>query len=160
MSNEPVPKNASIFSNGLAWKIGEQAAVFTIITLLGFYTGREIEIGGMIPSYEIGQTMAFIILGWSSVIHIFNVRSSESIFKAGIMSNKLLFWCAVLSIGIVFSTAVIPVLARTFSLVSISTAHWAIAAGLSTIPLITVELRKYCVNNILGKKIQTKLDIY
>ena len=160
MTNDPVPKNASIFSNGLAWKIGGQAVIFTIITLLGFYIGREVEIGGMIPSYEIGQTMAFVILGWSSVVHIFNVRSSESIFKIGFTSNKLLFWCAMLSIGIVFATAVVPVLASTFSLESMSTVHWAIAAGLSIVPLLTVELRKYYVNSILRKKTQTKLDTY
>lgn len=160
MYRDPVPKNASIFSNGLAWKIGGQAVVFTIITLLGFYIGREVEIGGIMPSYELGQTLAFIILGWSSVVHIFNVRSSESIFKIGFTSNKLLFWCAMLSFGIVFSVAVIPPLAEIFSLVSMSFTHWAIAAGLSVIPLLVVELRKYYVNNIAGKRVQTKFDTY
>ncbi|MCP1223747.1 cation-translocating P-type ATPase [Sebaldella sp. S0638] len=159
MDNDPVPKNASIFSNGLAQKIAGQAVVFTIITLLGFYIGREVEIGGMIPSYEIGQTMAFVILGWSSVVHIFNVRSSESIFKTGFMSNKLLFWCAMLSFGIVFLAAAIPPLANTFGLTDMSVWHWITAVALSVVPLLAVELRKYYVNNILGRKTQAKLDI-
>jgi Ca2+-transporting ATPase len=154
MTNDPVPKNASIFSGGLAWKIGEQSVIFTVITLLGFYLGREAELGGLMPSYEIGQTMAFIILGWSSIIHIFNVRSSESIFKIGFTSNKLLFWCAVLSFGIVFSVAVIPPLAKIFNLVSISPVHWAAAAALSGVTLLAVELRKFFTNNVFSKKFE------
>ncbi|MGX7417950.1 cation-translocating P-type ATPase [Carnobacterium gallinarum] len=143
MEQAPTPKNASIFSGGLLKKIGVQSVVFTIITLIGFYVGSFIDINSTITAnHEVGQTLAFIILGWSSVIHIFNVRSKESIFKIGFMSNPLLFWSAICSIVIVLAVALVPPLASIFSLVALSGTHWLLAIGLSIIPLIVIELQK------------------
>ena len=143
MEQKPTPKNASIFSGRLLQKIGVQAVIFTIITLIGFYVGSFIDINGTITaSHDVGQTMAFIILGWSSVIHIFNARSKESIFKIGFMSNPLLFWSALFSIAIVLFVAIVPPVASIFSLVQLSGAHWLLATGLSIIPLVVIEIQK------------------
>ena len=144
MRQKPVAKNAGIFSNGLGKKIAFQATVYTILTLIGFYVGNFVQISDQIgPSYEVGQTMAFVILGWSSVVHIFNVRSNTlSIFTIGFMSNRPLFWCAMLSLAIVFGVAAIPALMDIFHLVPLSLAHWALVAVLSVIPLVVVELIK------------------
>ncbi|OPA75289.1 magnesium-transporting ATPase [Paenibacillus selenitireducens] len=144
MQRKPIGKNEGIFANGLGKKIGIQATVFTIITLIGYYVGNFVTISDTVaPSYEVGQTMAFVILGWSSVVHIFNVRSNmKSIFTIGFYSNKPLFWCSMLSIGIILAVSVVPVLADIFQLVSLSGAHWALIIVLSIIPLIVVELIK------------------
>lgn len=144
MRQKPIAKNASIFSNGLGKKIALQATIYTILTLIGFYVGNFVQISDQVgPSYEVGQTMAFIILGWSSVVHIFNVRSNNlSIFTIGFMSNRPLFWCAMLSLAIVFGVAVIPVLMDIFQLVPLSLAHWSLVTVLSVFPLIIVELIK------------------
>ncbi|NGP58533.1 cation-translocating P-type ATPase [Paenibacillus thiaminolyticus] len=144
MKQKPIAKNAGIFSNGLGKKIAFQAIVYTILTLIGFYVGNFVQISDQIgPSYEVGQTMAFIILGWSSVVHIFNVRSNTlSIFTIGFMSNRPLFWCAMLSLAIVFGVAVIPALMDIFHLVPLSLAHWVLVTVLSVIPLAVVELVK------------------
>ncbi|MCL2145285.1 MAG: cation-translocating P-type ATPase C-terminal domain-containing protein, partial [Endomicrobia bacterium] len=122
------------------------AAVFTIITLAGFYIGKfvTIAVSAAEASHMTGQTMAFLILGFSSVIHIFNVRSNKkSIFKLGWMSNKSLFWCAMLSIGILFAVVLIKPAADIFYLVPISWAHWIIVILLSIIPLAVVEIQKH-----------------
>lgn len=143
MDQPPTPKNASIFSGGLLKKIGVQSIIFTIITLIGFYVGSFVDIHSTITAnHEVGQTLAFIILGWSSVIHIFNVRSKESIFKIGFMSNPLLFWSALFSIAIVLAVAIVPPLASIFSLVPLSGSHWGLAVGLSIVPLVVIEIQK------------------
>ncbi|MEK6190317.1 MAG: cation-translocating P-type ATPase C-terminal domain-containing protein, partial [Carnobacterium alterfunditum] len=93
-------------------------------------------------NHEVGQTMAFVVLGWSSVLHIFNARSKESIFKVGITSNLNLFWLALLSIVLLTLVATVPFLAGIFNLVDLSTVHWLIAIGLAISILIIVELQK------------------
>lgn len=144
MQQKPIGKNESIFANGLMRKIGIQAIVFTIITLIGYYVGNFVEISSSVSaSYGVGQTMAFTILGWSSVVHIFNVRSNtKSIFTIGFTSNRPLFYSALLSIGIILLIAVVPVLASIFQLVPLSVVHWILVIILSIVPLIVVELIK------------------
>ncbi|MGM1046754.1 MAG: cation-translocating P-type ATPase [Bacillota bacterium] len=144
MRQKPISKNAGIFSNGLGKKIALQASLYTVLTLLGFYIGKFVHISDQVStSHEVGQTMAFVILGWSSVVHIFNVRSNtQSIFTIGFMSNRSLFWCAMLSIAIIFGIAIIPTLMEIFQIVSLSFTHWVIVTILSIVPLIVVELAK------------------
>jgi len=40
--------------------------------------------------WKFGRTMAFVTLGLIEMVHSFNVRSDESIFKCGIFKNKYL----------------------------------------------------------------------
>jgi len=144
MYKKPIGKNESIFANGLITKIAIQATVFTIITLLAFYLGKFVTISNtVLPSHAVGQTMVFVVLGWSSVVHIFNVRSNtESIFTIGFTSNKPLFTCACISIVIITLVATVPFLANIFYLVPVSYIHWVIMIVLSIIPLIVVEIEK------------------
>lgn len=143
MKNRPTAKGESIFANGGYLNIAVASLAFVITTLIGFYIGSFINVDSSITaSHEVGQTMGFIILGWSSVLHIFNARSKESIFKVGITSNPNLFWLALLSIVLLTLVATVPFLAGIFSLVHLSTVHWLIAIGLAVSILIVVELQK------------------
>ncbi|SIN95163.1 plasma-membrane calcium-translocating P-type ATPase [Carnobacterium alterfunditum] len=143
MKNRPTAKGESIFANGGYLNITIASLAFIITTLIGFYIGAFVGVDSAITaSHEVGQTTAFIILGWSSVLHIFNARSKESIFKVGITSNLNLFLSALLSIVLLTLVATVPFLADIFNLVDLSTVHWLIAIGLAISILIVVELQK------------------
>ncbi|AQY50307.1 cation transport ATPase [Listeria weihenstephanensis FSL R9-0317] len=147
MDRPPMKKNSGIFANGLGAKVATQAVVFTIVTLVGFYIGKFVDINQSVSaSDEVGMTMAFVILAWSSVSHIFNVRSDESIFKIGFLSNKPLFFSAMLSMVIILLMVIIPPVANMFYLVPLSLTHWLLAFGLSIFPLIFVEVQKAIKN--------------
>ena len=142
MDRKPAPVGRSIFADGLTGRILTMAVIFTVITLIGFYIGKFWTVkGARMP--ETGQTMAFLVLGFSSVVHIFNVRSAGgSIFKIGWLSNKPLFWSAMLSFGILFAVALVGPVANIFSLVPISLRQWAVVIVLSVVPLASIELQK------------------
>lgn len=143
MNRKPIRKDAGIFANGLGKKVGTQAVVFTIVTLIGFYIGQFVTVSSSIgASYEVGMTMSFVILAWSSVAHIFNVRSDKSIFKVGILSNPRLFYSALGSMLIILGLALIPSLATIFFLVPMSLTHWIISFVLAMSPLVFVEIQK------------------
>lgn len=143
MNRKPIRKDAGIFANGLGKKVGTQAIVFTIVTLIGFYIGQFVTVSSSIgASYEVGMTMSFVILAWSSVAHIFNVRSDKSIFKVGILSNPRLFYSALGSMLIILGLALIPSLATIFFLVPMSLTHWIISFVLAMSPLVFVEIQK------------------
>lgn len=145
MDEKPIPRDEEIFARGLWKKIGLNAAVFTVVTLIGFYIGAFVEHISYFtpPSLEVGQTVAFLVLAYSSILHVFNVRSSKSIFKVDLATNKSLAQMAWLAIGITTAIALIPQTQELFYLVPISMNHWIIAILLSLVPIIVTELIKF-----------------
>lgn len=143
MGREPVDRNESIFARGGYKRIAIAAATFVVVTLFAFYLGISTTIGGIAPSLEVGQTMAFLVLGWASTLQILEVRTHESIFKAGITENKSIFYTTVFSVILTGLVAAVPALATLFSLVALSTTHWLIAIGLSLVIIVVIEVEKF-----------------
>ena len=143
MERKPLGKKVGIFANGLGFKIAQRSLTFVILTLTAFYIGTFVTITDIVPSREVGISMAFIVLSWASVINIFNVRSKEqSIFKIGFLSNKGVLLSAIASILITFIIAIVPPLADLFQVVPLSLNHWLIVGGLVMIQLISCEIQK------------------
>ncbi len=74
MNRKPREAKKGLFADGLWGKI------FAEGTMLGMFTVLAFSIGNMY-SLEVGRTMAFICLGMLELIHSFNIKSEESIFK-------------------------------------------------------------------------------
>ena len=145
MDEAPIPKNEGIFARGLWQKIGINAAVFTVITLFGFYLGAFVPgVSAYVSnSYEVGQTVAFLILAYSSILHVFNVRSVNSVFRVKLSSNKSLFEMVVLALLITTTIALLPFTQELFGLVHISLNHWMLAIFLSFVPIFVNEMIKF-----------------
>ncbi|MEI5994646.1 calcium-translocating P-type ATPase, PMCA-type [Candidatus Enterococcus mansonii] len=145
MDEPPIPRNEGIFARGLWQKVGINAFVFTVITLFGFYLGANVDSVSYFfeASYEIGQTVAFLILAYSSILHVFNVRSTQSIFRVKLSTNKSLFEMAVLAIIITTVIALLPFTQELFGLVPIGINHWLLVMGLSIIPIFVNEMIKF-----------------
>ncbi|WP_445447611.1 cation-translocating P-type ATPase [Enterococcus lactis] len=145
MDQPPIPKNEGIFARGLLQKIAINAGVFTIVTLFGYYLGSYVDtISPWIDaSQHVGQTVAFLILAYSSILHVFNVRSSQSIFKVNLATNKALFEMALLALAITTAVALLPFTQELFGLVYISLNHWFLVGILSIVPIAVNELIKF-----------------
>jgi len=148
MQRQPIKKGAGLFAGGLGKTIAFRGSMFVILTLVAFYIGMFVNVSDAVaPSYAVGVSMAFIVLSWASVINIFNVRSEQSIFKIGFLSNKAVFFSALGSIIVTLSVAVIPPLMAIFDVVHISGTHWLIVIGLTSLQLIIVEIVKAVKNS-------------
>ncbi|HII4142862.1 TPA: cation-translocating P-type ATPase [Enterococcus faecium] len=145
MDQPPIPKNEGIFARGLLQKIAINAGVFTIVTLLGYYLGSYVDtISPWVDaSQHVGQTVAFLILAYSSILHVFNVRSSQSIFKVNLATNKALVEMALLALAITTAVALLPFTQELFGLVHISLNHWFLVGILSIVPIAVNELIKF-----------------
>lgn len=145
MDQPPIPKNEGIFARGLLQKIAINAGVFTIVTLFGYYLGSYVDtISPWVDaSQHVGQTVAFLILAYSSILHVFNVRSSQSIFKVNLATNKALFEMALLALAITTAVALLPFTQELFGLVRISLNHWFLVGILSIVPIAVNELIKF-----------------
>ena len=145
MRRPPAEIGGSIFAGGLGRRIGLMSFVLTVVTLVAFYVGKFVMPGSDDPAYahSVGQTMAFIINAWSSVVNSYNIRSyKKSLFTIGFKSNRLLMLAAFCSVGVVFAVATVPGLRDVFYCVPLGWQHWLIVLGLSLTPLPVGEVQK------------------
>ena len=152
MKRKPIKKGTSVFAFGLGFRVIIVAALFTVAAMTGYYIGANITLSGIEPSHEVGRTMAYVTLGWASVVNIMNVRSfSKSIFTIGLTSNKLLSGGILLSLTLIVITAAVPGIQEVFHCVPVSLAHWLIMAGMAVTPLILIETLKFFIRKKLKR---------
>ncbi len=157
MNRPPRDAKKSIFADGLMGKIVSEGFMIGMFTILAFF------IGNKYYGIEVARTMAFISLGMLELIHSFNVKSEESIFKVGILENKYLIGAfllgTVLQLGIVF----IPTLAELFKLTELNSIQWLITLGISVAPIVIIEIQKKFNELKFGKVVydyKLKQEIY
>lgn len=136
MNRPPRDAKKSIFADGLMGKIVVEGFMIGMFTILAFF------IGNKYYGIEVARTMAFISLGMLELIHSFNVKSEESIFKVGLFENKYLLGAfvfgTILQLGIIF----VPSLAEIFKLTQLNATQWLITIAISIAPIIIVEIQK------------------
>ena len=84
MKEKPRDSKKSIFADGLFAKIFTEGVMLGMLTLFAF------SLGNYLYGLEVARTMAFVSLGLLELVHSFNIKSEESIFKIGILENKYL----------------------------------------------------------------------
>ena len=150
MDRKPIKSNAGIFSKGMVWRIAYQGIMIGLLTLaafvIGLSTSNPPEVEGLTSEevrVEIGQTMAFTVLAFTELVHVFNIRNNkESIFKTGIGGNKQLFWAILASAALMIIILAIPALRHIFSIPVLPVENILEILGLTIAPIIIVELFK------------------
>ncbi len=147
MERPPIGREESFFSRQLTRVIIRQTIVCSIIVWIGYYYGTYYAVSASFgPSHAIGQTMAFLILGWSSILHVFTVRSRKSILQYKLHDNLPMVWSSFAIIGVFALMALIPQFGILFGVVPIGPVHWLIVCILSVLPLIVAEIGKFFDN--------------
>ena len=113
--------------------------MFAALTLIGYYYGKaHPSSNGMIAT---AQTMAFIVLASTQIVQAYNMRSSHSLFKIGIFSNRNLNLAALASVAMILVVLFTP-LSIPFGIEHLTTELYLIALGLAFVPLVVMELSK------------------
>ncbi len=138
MDRKPKPKNEGIFAHGLGIRVVLQGLMFAILTLIAFNIGK---IAYPADSLAGGQTLAFTVLSLSQVIQVYNMRSSRSLFKTGIFTNRSLNGAALASILSVLLVLFTPIKVA-FGLVTLPLGVYPIALLLIFTPVVIMEISK------------------
>lgn len=136
MNRLPRSPKKSLFADGLWWKIIIEGSMLGMFTLLAF------SIGNKLYSIEVGRTMAFLSLGILELVHSFNIKSEESIFKTGLLENKYLVGAFLLGTILQVIVALIRPLATIFEVVPLNGIQWLYTILISFAPLAIIELQK------------------
>ena len=150
MSRLPRNPKKNLFADGLWWKIIIEGAMLGIFTLLAF------SIGNRLYSVEVGRTMAFLTLGILELVHSFNIKSEESIFKIGVLENKYLVGALVLGVILQVIVVVVSPLAQVFSLVPLTGMQWLYTILIAVAPIPIVEIQKAVNGYKFGRVVYAK----
>ena len=92
---------------------------------------------------EIGQAMAFIVLAFSELVHVFNIRNNKkSIFRTHPFNNKMLLLAIGASAALMLIILLIPGLRHLFSIPILPVGNLIEAILLVIAPVVIVELFK------------------
>ena len=152
MDKKPRDSKKGIFADGLWQRIITEGTMLGILTLVAF------SVGNYLYNIEVGRTMAFVSLGLLELVHSFNIKSEESIFKVGLFENKYLLGAFILGALLQIVVVVIPSVAEVFKLVPLTQVQWMYTFGISILPLIIMEIQK-AFNKIEPNTMQIKYSM-
>ncbi|MBQ2937992.1 MAG: cation-translocating P-type ATPase [Clostridia bacterium] len=149
MNRKPVKPGKGIFTKGMTWRIIYQGTMIGLLTLAAFMIGlatTTTPIDGLTldeSKIEVGQTMAFVTLAFSELVHVFSVRNNKkSVFKTGIFNNMKLIGAVGISAILMLVILLIPGLRHVFSIPVLPTQNIIELILLALAPLVIVEIFK------------------
>ena len=145
MKRKPIARNESFFGGGLMEVIIRQTVVFAIVSLAAYYIGWQVGFGAARSEAEavmVGQTMAFLVTGFTSVLHVLTVRSRKMLYKYRVKDNPQLYISCGAMIVFFVLLAAIPPVAGFFGLTALGWQQWLIVAALTLAPTLVAEYGK------------------
>ncbi|MBC2580085.1 cation-translocating P-type ATPase [Clostridium sp. DJ247] len=136
MKEKPRDINTPILNKSFAIEVILEGILIALGTIIAFRVGLST------GDASVASTMAFATLCLSRLLHGFNSRSKESIFRIGVFSNKYI-WIAII-IGYLLLTAVLAFrpLMGIFEVTALNASQYRYVYGLSFIPLMVVQVYK------------------
>ncbi|MEK5078838.1 cation-translocating P-type ATPase [Solibacillus sp. FSL W7-1436] len=132
MKEKPRNINESLLNKKFVSQVGFEGLIIAAVTIIAF------QVGLSTGDTAVATTMAFATLCLSRLLHGFNCRSEESIFKIGIFSN-LAVWIAFL-LG--FTILNFVLINGLFEVANLTSNQYLMIYGLSLVPLVIIQVRK------------------
>ena len=149
MRRKPNKPGKGVFTKGMTWRVIYQGVMIGLLTLVAFMIGlatTTTPIDGLTldeSKIEVGQTMAFVTLALSELVHVFNIRNNKkSIFKTKVFNNSKLIWAVLGSAALMFVILAIPALRSIFSIPLLPVGNIIELVCLIFAPLLIVEIFK------------------
>ncbi|MBU3130452.1 cation-translocating P-type ATPase [Clostridium tagluense] len=136
MNEKPRDINSPILNKSFSIEVLIEGLIIALGTMTAFHIG--LSTGDTLTS----STMAFATLCFSRLLHGFNSRSQQSIFKIGVFSNKYLWIATILGYLLLEFVLSFKPLMGVFEVAPLTINQRAIVYGLSLMPLILIQTYK------------------
>ena len=149
MERKPLKPGKGVFTKGMTWRVIYQGTMIGLLTLAAFMIGMgttNTPIDGLTldeTKIEVGQTMAFVTLALSELVHVYNIRNNKkSIFKTKVFNNSKLILATIVSAALMFVILLVPALRHVFSIPVLPIGNIVELILLILSPIVIVELFK------------------
>lgn len=133
MQQKPRPSKENIFARRLGWKIISRGVLIGLCTLAAFW----LTLGGDAGNPETvlkAQSVAFATLVMAQLIHVFDCRSSRSIFHRNPLQNRYLVLAVLSSLALLLGVMYVEQLQPVFKTVPLGIGEWLLVLVASSIP--------------------------
>jgi len=136
MRRPPYHPQENIFGRGLGRHVAWVGLLMGLISLgTGYWTWQ--------AGWDNWQTMLFTTLTLSQMGHALAVRSRDSLFKVGLLSNKALLGAVLLTFVLQIAVIYLPFLQNLFKTEALSAGELLLSLTLSTVVFWGVEVEKW-----------------
>ncbi|WP_274361557.1 calcium-translocating P-type ATPase, SERCA-type [Paenibacillus thermotolerans] len=135
MEHKPRGAKENIFARRLGWKILSRGVLIGICTLIPFWLVLQ-QTAGDADSLTKAQTVAFATLVMAQLIHVFDCRSSRSIFHRNLFENKYLVLAVISSLLLLLGVIYIEAAQPIFKTVAIGLKEWIMVLLFASIPTL------------------------
>jgi Ca2+-transporting ATPase len=133
MQHRPRAAKENIFARRLGWKIISRGIVIGLCTLGAFWLS--LKVNPMAPDNLVrAQTVAFATLVMAQLIHVFDCRSSRSIFHRNPFQNRYLVLAVASSVLLLLGVVYIDAMQPIFKTVELGLSEWIIVMIAAAIP--------------------------
>ncbi|MFX3623632.1 MAG: cation-translocating P-type ATPase [Ectobacillus sp.] len=139
MKEKPRNINTPILNKTFAVEVMLEGFLIALGTVFAF------QIGLASGDHAAASTMAFATLCLSRLLHGFNSRSKQSIFKIGVFSNKYIWIAVLLGIALLHIVLLFPPLRGIFEVAPLNSAQFFAIYGLALMPLVAIQVYKLAV---------------
>jgi len=136
MNENPRNTKSSILNKSFAMEVLIEGLLIALGTMVAFHIGLST------GDAKVSSTMAFSTLCLSRLLHGFNSRSQESIFRIGVFSNRYLWVSTILGYLILELVLRFKPLMGVFEIAPLTLNQHAIVYGFSLMPLILIQIYK------------------
>ena len=150
MNKKPRDNKKGLFSDGLWGKIFIEGIMIGMLTLFAF------SLGNKLYGIDVARSMAFVSLGVMELIHAFNIRTDESIFKPYLFKNKYLIGALLLGTLLQVIVVIVPPIADIFKVVPLNIEQWIYTIIISFMPIIIMEIQKKFEEIKFGRTVYIK----
>ncbi|MFV0274623.1 MAG: cation-translocating P-type ATPase [Bacilli bacterium] len=143
MDPKVLKNNKVLFNKSRMYRIIYQGIMVGILTLIGFIIGLNTPNIDDVTKIMTGQTMAFLVLSFTQLTHIFNVREeAKSIFTSNPFNNSKLIFSILFSIFLMSIIYLVPFLRNIFGIAILSLNNFFVIIILALLPIVIVEILK------------------
>ncbi|WP_127584343.1 calcium-translocating P-type ATPase, SERCA-type [Paenibacillus koleovorans] len=151
MQQRPRGAKENIFARRLGWKIISRGILIGVCTLAAFWIALR-DNPDSADNLMHAQTVAFATLVMAQLIHVFDCRSSRSIFHRNPLQNKYLVLAVLSSLALMLGVLYIEQLQPIFKTVPLGTVDWVIALVFAGIPTFLMGLGSVLSTNKKAKR--------
>ncbi|QMV40273.1 calcium-translocating P-type ATPase, SERCA-type [Cohnella cholangitidis] len=150
MQHKPRSAKENIFARRLGWKIISRGILIGVCTLGAFIIALKAGAGHSQQLVH-AQTVAFATLVMAQLIHVFDCRSSRSIFHRKLLENKFLVLAVLSSLLLMLAVLYVEPLQPVFKTVPLDLRDWALVLVAAGIPTFAMG-----IGSVLGTSKQKK----
>lgn len=139
MSRPPRHPDEPVINREMAWRVGIQAVVDTLVVLTVFRIG----LSWYPDNVHHAQTMAFATLSISELLRAYTARSERhSVFRIGLWSNRYMQYAVATSLAILLAIIYVPTLDPVFNTTFLGPREWLLMLPFLFMPAVAAELTK------------------